>query len=177
MTPAVYGVRLWDHLHFGSSICCQLHDNLNKTEPITLKWYKVKVPQVAYSSEIQLEFSPVLIKIARELLQNCFPFRHAFSFPPVVNDPFRALILQFYIPENHLRPRHSPLTFYFIFQSLMSRCTWKDGAIDLLIRQCIPACFRLAWKSLEAWMNGEQVIFFHHTASSEVQGAIAIAKS
>ena len=67
--------------------------------------------------------------------------------------------------------RYTPLTFYYIMQSLVNRLNWAEGAIDSLLQKCVPASYQLAWKTLKTWMKGDQVLLFYNN-NSEMRDAI-----
>ena len=175
MIPTMYGVRLFDHFHLGSSVCCQLHDDFNTATPITLKWHKTPV---AYSADIQMEISPAIEKVVRVLAKHCFFPSQAFYYSKKRNiDGYRTIYLRSQVTFNHSTKhklhvvRYTPLTFYNIMQSLVNRLNWAEGAIDALLQKCAPASYQLAWKTLKTWMKGDQVLLFYNN-NSEMRDAI-----
>ena len=148
MIPTVYGMKLWDHVNLGSSVCCKLHDYYKIAVPITLKWYKTPV---AYSTDVRLAVSPTLRKVVTGLVDYSFHQAHSLFCSLKVNDTFHALYLQNKIQENRGLKRYTPLTLYNILQPFFNRHNWMDGATESLIEQCLPARFHLAWKTLKDW--------------------------
>ena len=172
MIPTVYGVRLWDQVHLGSSVCCQLHDHLMIAVPMTLKWYKAPI---SYSTEVRLEVSPSLKKVVSALVEHCFIQAHPFYYSPKVNDSFRSLFLHSKLLDNPVL-RYTPLTFYNIIQPLLDRHNWLEGAFDLYVQQCLPIPYRLAWRTLKDGMEGKQVLLFYSNTSN-IRDAIVNARN
>ena len=160
MIPTVYGLKLLDHVRLGSSVCCTLHDHFVISVPITLKWNKA---QFNYSNNIRLEVSPALKKFVSTLVDNCFILNNVSCFSPPVKDPFWTLFMQNHLLESRIL-RYTPLTFFNVIEPFFNRFNWVDGATKSLIEQCLPPPYRLALKSLQQWMNGEEVLLFYDSA-------------
>ena len=45
----------------------------------------------------------------------------------------------------------------------MDRHNWVEGANDSLIQQCLAPRYHLAWRTLQHWMDGEEVLLFYST--------------
>ena len=155
MIPTVYGMKLLDHLRLGSSVCLQLHDGFFSANGFILKWNKAPA---FYSTNIQLEISPALIKVIDDLVNACLSNAELSFFSSTSKNDNRAL---FFKSEKY--PRKSPLTLYNILQPLFNCYNWVERTVDSVILLCIPPPHRLAWKSLQQWMNGEEVLLFYTT--------------
>ena len=57
-----------------------------------------------------------------------------------------------------LMKRSTPMTYYYIVQSLLSRCAWMDSAVRLISQPTISAPFQLAWKTQQSWLAGKEVL-------------------
>ena len=163
MTPTVYGMRLLDNVHLGSSICCQLHDYIKSEVPMTLKWCK---SPVAYSNNVKLYIIPVLQQVTK-LTKSCFG---SASVSLYCHHEDSSCTCQLYLRITDF-VKNSPLTFYNIWQPLLSRHIWKEDFTQFIIEHVLPANLRLAWKTLEDWMEGKQVLLFYNN-SSDVSKAI-----
>ena len=157
LTPTVYGVRLLDHISLGSTICRHLNDSSFIGVPHTLKWYKAPF---AYSNETRLQISPHVKDIVSHLVGKFFiQASELYCFPPM--PPTRRMLLSLYF-QNKLYHRESPMTLYNILRSMFNCNIWAEDAIESLIRKCFPLNFQLAWKTLQQWMAGEEVILFYN---------------
>ena len=168
MIPTVYGVKLSDHLRLGISVGCQLHDRNSSRSAFALTWTKAPV---AYSPEIQLEPSPALKSVFTALGEACFILSDSSAFSAPGTNYYRKLYQQ---SQNFVR--NSPLTFFYILQSLFNRFNSVEDIADSLIQQCLPPCYHLAWRTLQHWMTGEEVLLFF-TTDEEMRQAILNEKS
>ena len=162
MVPTVYGMKLLDHVRFGSSVCCTLHDNFVSAVHLTLKWNKTPV---AYSPNMQLKFSPALKKVISDLAETCFTRDTTWLRRCDSNS-----LCKLFIGSRDFH-RNSPLTFYNIVHSFFNRHNWVVGATESLIEQCLPVYYQLAWRTQRDWMEGKEVLLFYND-SSEFQEAI-----
>jgi len=163
MIPTVYGVKLLDHLRLGISVGYKLHDRNSSRSAFALTWTKAPI---AYSTEIQLELSPALKSVFTALVEECFIQADSSLFSAPGTNYHRSLFLQ---SQNFVR--NSPLTFFNILQSLMNRDNLVEGTVDSLIRQCLPPRYHLAWRTLQHWMTGEEVLLFY-TNDEDIRKAI-----
>ena len=168
MIPTVYGVKLLDHLRLGISVGYKLHDRNSSRSAFALTWTKAPI---AYSTEIQLELSPALKSVFTALVEECFIQADSSLFSAPGTNYYRSLFLQI---QNFVR--NSPLTFFNILQSLMNRDNLVEGTVDSLIRQCLPPRYHLAWRTLQHWMTGEEVLLFY-TNDEDIRKAIFNEKS
>ena len=127
MVPTVYGMRLFDHIRLGNSVCCELHDHFKMAVPTTFKWYKA---QIGFSANIRMETSLSLKNVVCALVRTCFMDVTKSAYSSQELNPIRKLIFQ-----NLPSIRNSPLTFYYIVQPLLSH-NWREGAIESLIEEC-----------------------------------------
>ena len=170
--PTVYGMKLWDHVNLGSSVCCKLHDYYKIAVPITLKWYKAPI---AYSKDVRLEVSPALKKVVSGLVDYCFHQSHSLFYSLKANEAFHALYLHNKIQGNRALKRYTPLTLYNILQPFFHRHNWVEGATESLIQQCLPARFQLAWRTLKDWIEGKEVLLFYNN-SNKMRDVLRSAK-
>ena len=168
MIPTVYGVKLSDHLRLGTSVGYTLHDRNSSRSANALTWTKAPV---AFSPEIQLEPSPTLKSVFTALVEECFLEADSSAFSAPGTNYNRTLYQQ---SGNY--SRNSPLTFFYILQSLFNRCNCVEGIADSLIQQCLPPRYHLAWRTLQHWMNGEEVLLFY-TTDEDMRKAILKEKS
>ena len=144
MVPTLYGVRLANHL-LGSSVCVNLH-GFGASNPITLKWLRVP----GYSSNVQLAVSEDLKAAISRLASLCF----IQSGHCTCKSPIPCIVTGFLFP-------YTPLTFWYVLQSLAKNYQWIEGALEPLYEpDSIPASLRLAWRTQRAWMSGKQVLRF-----------------
>ena len=168
MIPTVYGVKLSNHLRLGISVGCQLHDRSSSRSAFALTWSKAPI---AYSAEIQLELSPALKSVFTTLVETCFLKADSSNYSPPGTNYNRTLHGQ---SVNYIR--NSPLTFFYILQSLCNRFNSVEGTVDSLIQQCLPPRYHLAWRTLQHWMNGDEVLLFFIT-DEDMRKAILNEKS
>ena len=146
MIPTVYGLKLTNHLRLGSPVCVSQHD-LTSTNPVTLKWLRAPV---AYSSNIPLSVSPALKETFNQLSQ--FILWRRYISPDVIGDQRLEVIAKMWLP-------YTPLTLFYILQSLAKRCQWTQGAIESLLDcDVIPASLQLAWRTQLAWLKGKPLL-------------------
>ena len=152
--PTVYGVKLSDQLRLGSFKYNKLHDCLYSRSVYTLKWSKAPV---AYSNNIQLEISPAFKKVLKDLVDACLVQGALSLYSPQTKNIYRNLIVNC---ANY--SRNSPLTFTSILQPLFESHNWIEGnTVESFLQEC-PA-FQLIWKTLQQWMNGEEVWLYYTT--------------
>ena len=147
LIPTVYGVRLASHVKLGGTECIEFHDCVSKHIqcPSTMRWLKVP----AYSKYVRLDISPDLKSVIEKLFEYC-------HMKPAEVKQLRGRRMQSRddeVEETELR-QLTPLTFFFILQSLLSRLEWVDGAKESLAQLAIPPSFSLAWKTIQNWING-----------------------
>ena len=152
MIPTVYGVKLLDPVILGTSVCLQLHDFFCSRTSQTIKWNK---SPVSYSVNIQLEVTPAMRKIFDSLVHLCFIEAGEPLYSSREKNAWRDTFLR--CTEYF---RNSPLTCYNIIQSFFNRHNWVQGATDSIIEQHLPASFQLAWRTLQQWMNGKEVVLY-----------------
>ena len=162
MIPTVYGVKLLDHVRLGSFVCSQLHDYFVSRGYFTLKWNKAPV---SYSTDTQLGISPALTKVLKALAETCLINASGSVYSPQKKNKYRTMI-------NNLSMfmRNTPLTFYYILHPLLIRSNLEAGAIDYFIGENYDG-YELAWKTLQQWMNGEEV-FLYYTTDEKMRDAI-----
>ena len=164
--PTVYGVKLSDQLRLGSFKYNKLHDCLSSRSVYTLKWSKAPV---AYSNNIQLEISPAFKKVLKDLVDACLVQGALSLYSPQTKNIYRNLIVNC---ANY--SRNSPLTFTSILQPLFESHNWIEGnTVESFLQEC-PA-FQLIWKTLQQWMNGEEV-WLYYTTDENILDAILSAK-
>jgi len=138
LIPTLYGWKLKNHLRLGSLNPIKLHDTV-KNLFITLKWQQA----LGYSENIQLEMSPVLERAIQQLAASRFDNGSKFCDHG----------LQLY-------------TFYYILQSLTSRCAFLQPAeIQSFFLTVVSPSFRLTWRTEQAWMKGEPVLQYFFSSS------------
>lgn len=57
-----------------------------------------------------------------------------------------------------LMKRLTPMTYYYVVQSLLSRCAWVDSAVQFISQPTISAPFQLAWRTQQLWLAGKEVL-------------------
>ena len=135
MIPTLYGVRLVNHVRLGNPVP---FDALRMTtSPVSLVWQNVPV----YSANIRLEISPAVLRFTSQLQSICF-------FRPEVNP---------YPMENCAIIINTPMTFFYVVQSLINRYNWQNS-VELLLKPVIPERFKLAWKTQQEWFTGKEVL-------------------
>lgn len=140
--PTIYGLRLVDHVHLGSSV--PLHTCGNSPELINFTWQRVN----SYSTNILLGVSSDFKKIFDNLRQMCF-----------IETTFLAG------KTGPLTSACTPMTYYYIVHSLANRCGWNEDTFRFLLKPTIPVPFQLTWQTQENWMNGNKVSLYQKTSS------------
>ena len=140
LIPTLYGMKLTNHLQLGSPFPVKLHEDVEKNIFITLKWQQ----SPGFSANIPLEISPVLETAIKRLAASRF-----------ANQPHLCCGRQLY-------------TYYFILQSLWSRCALLTPAAIIhsehfLAEVCPP--LRLAWQTEQSWIKGEAVLRYSFSSS------------
>ena len=149
LITTVYGVRLANHVGLGSTECHELHNmqfdcSKHVQSVITLKWLKAPT----YSTNIKLGLTSDLKMVIERLTDLCHLKLDVKKHFADVEDGEE-------LPT--ARPL-TPLTLFYILQSLLNRLHWVDGTIGHLVQMAIPSCFSLAWKTMEKWINGHTVL-------------------
>ena len=148
LIPTLYGMRLTNHLQFGSAVCVSLHDTAS-TNAVTLKWLN----DSGYSSNVKLDISPDLQAAVARLAELCFVETRCCT-PTAKKENFeRKKALRQYLP-------YTPVTYFYVLQSLVKRCVWIEGAAESLFLSAVPTPLRLAWRTLHDWLKGVPVLIF-----------------
>ena len=146
VVSTLYGVRLDNNPQLGSSECYELYDSswisrhLNFV--VTLRWLRVP----AYSENILLGVSSDLKTVMNKLSDSC----------QFVNEDKK---IDTDTLEYSLPCPLTPVTFFYLLQSLFDRYNWMEGAIESLIQSTIPSSFQLAWKTVQNWIKGYPVFY------------------
>ena len=145
MIPTLYGLRLANHLRLGS--CIPVNVFRNAPNPVTLTWKKVP----AYSANIGLNVSPDVKSALIQLQKLCFFIKESYPYPQ----------------EMCGMRMYTPMTFYFIVQSLISRSAWvqSPSLSSLLMFPLIPHSLQLAWRAQQDWFAGREVLQFQLTCA------------
>jgi hypothetical protein len=140
MIPTLYGLHLANHVRLGN--CIPVHILRNAPNPVTLVWKK----SPTYSENIRLNMSPALQSALIKLQNLCFLIKEA--------DPYQQ--------EQCALKMYTPMTFYYIIQSLLSRYTWVQSPPlkSLLQFSLIPPPLQLAWRTQQDWFAGRKVLRF-----------------
>ena len=57
-----------------------------------------------------------------------------------------------------LMKRLTPMSYFYIIQSLLSRCAWVDSAVEFISQPTVSAPFKLAWRTQQEWLAGREVL-------------------
>jgi hypothetical protein len=117
-----------------------MHDT-SSTNSITLKWLQTP----GYSSNVKLDISSDLQAAVTRLAKLCF------IDPP---SPFEYDI----VPKSPFP--YTPLTYYYVFQSVVKRCVWVENSDEKLFSYSVDPSLCLTWLTLRDWLNGEPVQMF-----------------
>ena len=139
LIPTLYGLRLANHVRLGRFSPV----NMLRQEPeaTTLKWQNV--PTFSEDVKLNLELSSSL-KTAFSLLKNeCF----------LQNDDFDFAV--------DLREGTSltPMTYYYVIQSLLSRASWNQEAAKFFLEPAIAKPFKLFWQTITECLDGQEVSY------------------
>jgi len=140
MIPTLYGLQLANHVHLGN--CIPVNILRVAQNPVNLVWKKAP----AFSENIGLNMSPALQSALISLQKLCFLIKEADPYPEEI------CALKMY----------TPMTFYYIVQSLLSRCTWAQSPPlkSLLEFSLIPPPLQLTWRTQQDWFSGRKVFQF-----------------
>ena len=143
LIPTVYGVKLASHVELGSIECYELHGSESKHIQFVsmLRWLRIPT----YSRNIRLGFSSDVRSVIVKLLDSC---HLKFGFKKISDDDEDRSIEQRQL---------TPLTFFFILQSMLGRSEWIDGAPESLLNISILPSFTLAWETIQNWIAGKTV--------------------
>jgi hypothetical protein len=132
LIPTLYGVKLTNHLQLGSPHTVKLHGDFEKNLFTTLKWQQ----SPGYTENVPLEMSPVLQEAIMHLAAARFDYESQ-----------SCCGIQLY-------------TFFFILQSLTSRCALLQpiSTLQSLFLTVVQPDLLLAWQTEEAWMKGESLL-------------------
>ena len=141
--PTLYGLRLANHVRLGRFSPVKILRE--EPEAITLTWKNV--PTFSTDIKLNLELSSSLKHAFTLLKKICF----------LENDDDFV--------SGNMGPlnRHTPLTYYYIVQSLLSRASWNAEAIQFFLEPAIAKPFSLFWKTINDWMNGEELLHYQLT--------------
>lgn len=122
-------MRLANHLLLGSSVSVHLHDIIS-TSRITFKWLKVAT---GYSSNVKLDVSPDVLSAISRLAEL------SFIIPKVLNLEVNGDLkfMQKLVDRHNLMP-YTPMTYYYVLQSMIKRCVWLPGVAESLFLAAIP---------------------------------------
>ena len=93
------------------------------------------------------DVSPSLKRALNQLQNQCFLIKEA----------------QMSRQELTLMKRSTPMTYYYIVQSLLERYAWVDSAAQLISQPVVSAPFQLAWRTQQQWLAGKEVLQFFST--------------
>lgn len=52
----------------------------------------------------------------------------------------------------------TPMTYYYLIQSLLGRCAWLESAAQSISQPDVPTPFKLAWRTQKLWLAGKEVL-------------------
>ena len=158
MIPTIYGLKLINHIQLGSSSCIHFHD-LNSTSPVS-KWLKVP----GYSNNVKLAISSELQDAIGRLAVLCFIQPLTCSATSHLTKMHLKSLLASKTIRSDTFP-YTPLTYYYVFHSMLKRCVWAEGALESLFLSSVAPPLQLTWRTVKAWMEGKPVLMFSITSS------------
>ena len=142
MIPTLYGLRLTNHLLLSSHKRVKWHDN-KSTSPVTLKWLKT----TGFSDNVKLDISSTLNKAVNRLAEMCFIQPRVLKFGQQRSDADINLCSRQITDTFSFLP-YTPITYYYILQSMTKRCVWVDKSIHSLFLNAVSPELRLAWRTI-----------------------------
>ena len=147
LIPTMYGVRLANHLQLASPVCMKMHD-YHATNRVMLKW--LRSPE--FSSNVIMELSPCLKTAISRLGELCFSEQPQSVISCSETRPNRTSL-----KPKCMLVNYTPVTFYYVIQSLVNRCVLVQDTVKSLLQTPVPPSLQLAWQTQQDWWNGEQV--------------------
>lgn len=128
LIPSLFGFTLGNHLLLGNPLPTGSHRRTN----MKLRWRK----SPCYS-HVKVRLLPIAEDFISRLQETCFCKS---------------------IEELDRKNVSTVLSYAFFVSSLTARISLDDAEQIKLYEPEIPPCYELAWKTVKAWMNGEDVV-------------------